>query len=214
MRTGLLLVTGACSLAVCAIVMLGSFGLKCCHPGKSTIGVPVQGVSPIHFVGKTSEEPDPSVSVEVDGSITGEKPITVELKPDADLQAALRGVAESESRGGLNYSIRLSLSGLEMPPKAVNGARVYLNLPNASRATATSGPHYVATFAWGHDDGERQSFLLGLNAPIRKLAKEGKFDANKPVTITIVLLPRKEDTDISSVKIGIQKVSISAHRVE
>ena len=107
---------------------------------------------------------DPALSVAgtPDGLVRGSAPVTVTLRPSADLRNALRKIPD---RPADSPTVRLAVSGVKAPGGA--SIRVFLNLPRAGAATGTDDPHYIGAMTSFEDSpagSPGDDYILDLGA--------------------------------------------------
>lgn len=153
----------------------------------------------------------PSANKKDEGKLAiTDKPLTVRIEPSNELRASLDAATKRKPM----LSIRLTLEGV-VPPvqrKLIEGIRVYINKPDATRDTSTDDSHFVAAFAFTPDDGrDPENLNFDLTRSLAELSRERKLDLTKPLWITLVAVPTEGNKKLpKDFSVSVGKVSVTA----
>jgi len=147
------------------------------------------------------------VEVNVSGrTVSTKAPLTVQVRPTAELSAAFDRAGDSET------SIRLCVQALAPKPGEWTGFHVFLNTPRVRSTKTIESPHLVGSVAfYGEEEGETVTFALDLGQTIQHLKQERLWRPNKPLMVTVVAVPGNILPKRETLGIVIKQIVVSVH---
>jgi len=151
------------------------------------------------------ERKQAQVEVELsDKTITPDAPVTISVKPKADLQAALSRLSGKET------SVRLTVQVRQPKDGDWSGFHVFLNSQEKDLNDLES-PHRVGSgYFYGGKEGEMASFILDLGHTIQQFKQAKSWRDSAPLRITLVGIPGRGKQRSALPEIVVTRVTITA----
>lgn len=151
------------------------------------------------------ERKQAQVEVELSGkTIRPDAPVTISVKPKADLQAALSRLSGKET------SVRLTVQVRQPKDGDWSGFHVFLN-SQAKELNDLESPHRVgSSYFYGGKEGEMTSFIHDLGHTIQQFKQAKSWRDSAPLRITLVGIPGRGKQKSPLPEIVITRVSITA----
>ncbi|HEY1378574.1 MAG TPA: hypothetical protein VGF55_17370 [Gemmataceae bacterium] len=151
----------------------------------------------------------PSAEAVPPGPITATTPVAIPTEPGAELQNAIRAIAD----GDKETTLRLTFVGMT-PPAIRASVRVYLNADPRRPLPDTEAPQFVGSFSFYGTTGSKTPYdmMVGLNATILRLNQAGKLRMGDPLVVSAIAVPFEEKADKVEIKVPFQRLRLSAHR--